>query len=105
MSSLVNELETPTLWTAGEGRWMGAGITEVASIDSRGSRVGMFSQIYCPVLETRLQGWGDRRPLRIRKRKRSGCWRESEVFIVPLELEGQHNPERGKWLRHSGLTF
>jgi len=32
---------------------MGAEITEVASIDFRGSRVGMFLKIYCPVLETR----------------------------------------------------
>ena len=56
MSSLVNKVEKPTLWSEGEGRWMGAGITEVALIDSRGSRDGMFSQIYCPVLETRLRG-------------------------------------------------
>ena len=57
MSSLVNELEEPTLWTEGEGRWMGAGITEVAHVDSRGSRDGMFLKIYRPVLETRLRGW------------------------------------------------
>jgi len=56
MSSLVNLLEKPTLWTQGEGRWMSAGITEVALIDSRGSRVGMFPKIYCPVLETRFGG-------------------------------------------------
>ena len=62
--SLVNKVEKSTLWSEGEGRWMGAGITEVASIDSRGSRVGMFSKICCPVLETRLWGWGDHRPLR-----------------------------------------
>ena len=96
MSSLVNELEKPTLWTEGEGRWMGAGITEVALIDSRGSRGGMFSKIYCPVLEARLRGWGGHRLLRIRKRKRSGPGRESEGFIVPFEFEGQHNPGRGK---------
>ena len=96
MSSLVNELEKPTLWTEGEGRWMGAGITEVALIDSRGSRGGMFSKIYCPVLEARLWGWGGHRSLRIRKRKRSGPGRESEGFIVPFEFEGQHNPGRGK---------
>ena len=96
MSSLVNKLEKPTLWSEGEGRWVGAGITEVAPIDSRGSKVGMFSKIYCPVLETRLWRWGDHRPLRIRKRKRNGCRRESEGFIVPLEFEGQQNPERGK---------
>jgi len=35
---------------------MDAGITEVASIISRGSRVGMYSKIYCPVLETRYGG-------------------------------------------------
>ena len=52
MSSLVNILETPTLWSGGEGRRKDARITEVASIDSRGSRVGMFSKIYRPVLET-----------------------------------------------------
>jgi hypothetical protein len=51
--SLVNELEKPTLWSEGEGRWMNAEITEVACIIFRGSRVGMLSKIYCPVLETR----------------------------------------------------
>ena len=56
MSSLVNEVEKPTLWSKGEGRWGDAGTTEVASIDSRGSRVGMFSKIYCPVLEARYGG-------------------------------------------------
>ena len=35
---------------------MSAETTEVARIISRGSRVGMFSQIYCPVLETRYGG-------------------------------------------------
>lgn len=75
---------------------MNARITEVAFIDSRGSRVGMYSKIHCPVLETRLRGWGGHRPLRIRKRKRSSPSRESEGFIVPIEAEGQHNPGRGK---------
>ena len=96
MSSLVNKVEKPTLWSEGEGRWMGAGITEVASIDSRGSRDGMFLKTYCPVLEARLRRWGDHRLLRIRQRKRSGCRRESEGFIVPSEFVGQHNPGRGK---------
>jgi len=96
MSSLVNEVETPTLWPEGEGRWMVAGITEVAYIDSRGGRVGMFLKIYCPVLETRLGRWGGHRPQRIRKRKRGGPGRESEGFIVPTEIAGQHNPGRGK---------
>lgn len=54
--SLVNESEKPSLWSEGEGRRMDTGITEVASIDSRGSRVGMYSKIYCPVLETRYGG-------------------------------------------------
>jgi hypothetical protein len=35
---------------------MDAGITEVAFVDSRGSRVGMFLKIDCPVLETRYGG-------------------------------------------------
>jgi hypothetical protein len=35
---------------------MRAEITEVALIDFRGSRVGMFSKIYYPVLETRCGG-------------------------------------------------
>jgi len=96
MSSLVNDLEKPTLWSEGEGRWADAGITEVVSVDSWGSRGGMFLKIYCPVLETRLWGWGGHRPLCIRKRKLSGPRRESEGIIVPLEFEGQHNPGRGK---------
>ena len=54
--SLVNEVEKPTLWSEGEGRWVCAGITEVARIDSRGSKDGMFSKNYCPVLETRFGG-------------------------------------------------
>ena len=96
MSSLVNELEKPSLWSEGEGRWTRARITEVAHVDSRGSRAGMLSKIYCPLLETRFGGWGDHRPLCIRKRKRSGPERESEGFIVPFEIVGQHNPGRGK---------
>ena len=96
MSSLVNELEKPTLWSKGEGRWMRAGTTEVARIDSRGSRVGMFSQIDCPVLETRPGRWGGHRLLRIRKRNRSGSRRESEGFIEPFEIVGQDNPGRGE---------
>ena len=91
-------------WSEGEGRWMGAEITEVASIDFRGSKVGMFLKIYCPVLETRLRRWGDHRPLRIRKRKRNGCRRESEGFIVPFESEGQQNPRRGKGPCFVGAT-
>jgi hypothetical protein len=54
--SLVNELEEPTLWSEGEGRWMDTEITEVVSVDFRGSRVGMFLKIHCPVLETRCGG-------------------------------------------------
>ena len=57
MSSLVNELEKPTLWSKGEGRWAGAvKKTEVAHVDSRGSKDGMLWKIYCPVLETRFGG-------------------------------------------------
>ena len=70
MSSLVNELETLTLWTEG------------VCIDSRCSRVGMFLKICCPVLETRWRGWGGHRPERIRKRKRNGCRRDN---ITPDE--------------------
>ena len=54
--SLVDEQEEPTLWSEGEGRWMDAGITGVASIFFRGSRVGMYSKIYYPVLEARYGG-------------------------------------------------
>ena len=50
------QMEKPTLWSEGEGRWVDARITEVAFIGSRGSRVGMSSKIYCPVLETRYGG-------------------------------------------------
>lgn len=54
--SLVNKVKLSTPWEEGEGRWMNAGITEMAFIDFRGNRDGMFSQIYCPVLETRYGG-------------------------------------------------
>ena len=96
MSSLVNELEKPTLWSKGEGRWACAVRTEEARADSRGSKDGMPWKIHCPVLETRCAGWGGRRLLGIRKRKRSSAQRESEGFKVLLEFEGQHNPGRGK---------
>lgn len=96
MSSLVNESEKPSLWSEGEGRWMRAETTEVVRVISRGSKDGMLSRIYCPVLETRSGGWGGHRPMRIRQRKRSGPRRESEGLIVPFEAEGQHNPGRGK---------
>jgi len=38
----------------------------------------------------------EHQPLRIRKRKRSGLYRESEGFIVSFEDMGQHNPVREK---------
>ena len=75
---------------------MDAMTTEMAAIDSRGSRVGMFRKIDYPVLETRMRGWAGHRPLCIRRPKHSGSIRESEGFIVPFEVEGQHNPDRGK---------
>jgi hypothetical protein len=96
MSSFVNEVETPTLWSEGEGRRMRAGITEVAHVASRSSRGGMIRKTNYPVLETRFWRWGGHRPLRIRKRKRNGQRRESEGFMVPFESEGQQNPGRGK---------
>lgn len=74
----------------------GAGITEVAAIDSRGSRVDMFLKICCPVLEIHPGRWGGHRPDGIRKRKPFGPGRKSEGFIRPFEVEGQHNPRRGK---------
>jgi hypothetical protein len=49
-------MEEPTLWSEGEGRWMNAGITEVARIDSRGSRGGMLWRKYRAARETRYGG-------------------------------------------------
>ena len=94
MSSLVNEMEKPTLWSKAEGRWTCAVRTEEAHVDSRGSKDGMLRKMHCPVLETRDAGWGGHRRLRIRQRKRSGAPRESEGFKVPFEAKGQ--PSRGK---------
>ena len=96
MSSLVNQLELPTLLSEGEGRWMDAGTTEVAPIDSRGSRAGMFPKIDGPVLEIHSRGWGAHRPPGIRQRKPGGLGWKSEGFIVPFEAQGQQNPRRGK---------
>ena len=96
MCSLVNVVEKPTLWSKGEGRWVGVVKTEVTLINSRGSRVGMLTKIHRPVLETRWRGRGGRQPMRIRQRKRIGCQRESQGFIVPIEAWGQHNPGLGK---------
>jgi hypothetical protein len=56
MSSLVNEMEKPTLWSRGEGRCTRAETTEVARGISRGSKDGMLWKIHCPVLETRCGG-------------------------------------------------
>jgi len=44
----------------------------------------------------RGRGEGGYQPLHIRKRNRSGLRRESQGFIVPIEIAGQHNPGRGK---------
>ena len=41
MSSLVNELEKPSLWSEGEGRRTRTETTEVVRIVSRGSKDGM----------------------------------------------------------------
>ena len=94
--SLVIELEKPTLWSKGEGRWTCAVRTEVAHVDSRGSKDGMLRKTHCPVLETRSAGWGGHRPLCIMQRKCSGLDRESEGFIVPLAAQEQDKPGRGK---------
>jgi len=101
MSSLVNYMEKPTLWSKGEGRWFDAETTEMAPDDSRGSKGGMFLKTYSPVLETRLRGWGDHQSLRIRKRKRSDCRRESEGFIVPFESVGNHGRGKGPCFVHA----
>jgi len=98
MSSLVSELEKSTLWTAGESRWMVAGITEVVAIDARGSRDGMFSKIECPVQETRFGCWGGHRPVPIRQRKCTGPKRESEGFKVPIEADNTPQPREGALL-------
>jgi hypothetical protein len=66
------------------------------AIDSRGSRVGMYSKIGCPVLESQSGGRGGRRPSCIRQRKHAGPGWKSEGSIVLIEAEGQHNPRRGK---------
>ena len=58
MSSLVNLLEKPTLYSGGEGRWMCARAMDMAHIDSRGDRGGMLRKTGSPVLETR-QGGGE----------------------------------------------
>ncbi len=94
MSSLVNEMEMPTLWSEGEGRWTCLERTEVRRDLSRGSKDGMLRKMHCPVLETRCAGWGDHRGSRRRQRTRGLVQRESEGFIVPCEAKGQ--PSRGK---------
>lgn len=97
MSSLVNELELPTLWSKGEGRRVRVETTELTRTGSRGSRVGMLSngfiaQCWRPV----QRGGAGHQLMRIRRRKRMSFVRESEGFIVPFEAQGQHNPSRGK---------
>ncbi len=59
----------------------GAGKTEVAYLDSRGSRVGMLLKICCPVLEIHFWGRGGRHPACIRQRKHVGQDWKSEGFI------------------------
>jgi len=56
----------------------------------------MLRKTGSPVLETRYGGVEEHQPVRIRKRNRSGPYRESEGSIVPFEGVGQHNPVRGK---------
>ena len=51
--SLVTQMEKPTLWSEGEGRWIRTGITEVVWIDSRGGRGGMLWRINRAARETR----------------------------------------------------
>lgn len=92
-----NYLKMPTRWTHGEGRCAQVLITELTCVIFRGSKDGMLWKIFSPVLETRF---GDTRgvPTEAYKgsRNRQGPYRESEGFIVPSEVLGQHNPHRGK---------
>lgn len=57
----------------------------------------MSWKMISPVLETRCGGAGGA-PTEAYKesRNRQGPYRESEGFIVPLEMAGQQNPHRGK---------
>jgi hypothetical protein len=82
MSSLVNELELPTLWSKGEGRWVRVEITEVSRTGSRGSRVGMLSNRFIAQCWRPVQrGGAGHQLVRIRTRKRSSFVRESEGLI------------------------
>ncbi len=87
MSSLVNILEKPTLWSGGEGRWTGAGITEVAHVDSRGSRVGMRWKISSPVLEAR---YGDTRGVS------TYAYKETKTHRAVSGVGGVHSTVRGQ---------
>ena len=65
----------------------------------RGSKGGMPRKMGSPVLETRYGGVEGHQPLRIRKRNRSGPYRESEGSIVPFEGAGQQpGPREGTLL-------
>ena len=57
----------------------------------------MSWKIISPVLETRCGGArGASTEVYKGGRNHQGPYRESEGFIVPLEMLGQHNPHRGK---------
>lgn len=90
------DLKAPTQWSHGEGRRSRGGKTEALLEAFRGSRDGMLRKAGSPVLEARYDGVEEHQPVRIRKRSRTGSYRESEGSIVPFEGAGQHNPARGK---------
>ena len=56
----------------------------------------MLRKISSPVLETRYDDIEEYQPVRIRRRNRTGSYRESEGFKIPFEGKGQHNPVQGK---------
>ncbi len=80
------------------GRPLHAGFDNgTARVIFRGSRGGMSWKMFSPVLETRCGDAGGVSTEAYKgNRNRRRPYRESEGFIVPFEMSGQHNPHRGK---------
>jgi len=89
-------MELPTLWSRGEGWYTYPGNCRadrrapgVAGATRRGSHAGKHGRPLGMLFRAATDGYkGDRNSI--------GSVRESELPIVPLVLQGQHNLGRGK---------
>jgi hypothetical protein len=82
-SSLVNEMRLPTSCLYREGRSVSVLVMEATLVSRRGSRVGMYRKLNCPVLE--IHNGGGRLP--------TAAYKETKWQWIVMEVGGVHSTD------------